>query len=253
MLVNNGGIRPHRYPAFLGRSMNSDPLRGFAPQIPQIFSQQWGQILAMLQPAAAASPAAEPAPAAPALQFDPQKLQQLQQHYQRELTRIMSHASEPAAQVLKDKRFAAESWRQQPGAAMMAQVYLLNSQTLTGLADAVKADEKTTRRIRFAVEQWAAALSPSNCLAFNPEAQQKLIASQGASLAKGISNLLHDMQQGQYLAPLLTENLRALRGEAAAWVRLHAASRTGGMTVRPVATIVVQQRLRWQCTCICFS
>lgn len=196
MLVNNGDIRPHRYPAYLGRSMNSDPLRGFAPQIPQIFSQQWGQILAMLQPAAAASPAAEMPPAAPALQFDPQKLQQLQEHYQRELTRIWSHASQPPVDALKDKRFAAESWRSQPGAALMAQVYLLNSQTLLGLADAVKADEKTTRRIRFAVEQWAAALSPSNCLAFNPEAQQKLIASQGASLAKGISNLLHDMQQG---------------------------------------------------------
>src|SRR5690606_27320866 len=47
-----------------------------------------------------------------------------------------------------------------------------------------------------AVEQWSAALSPSNMLAFNPEAQQKLLASQGASLAKGIANLLHDMRQG---------------------------------------------------------
>ena len=176
--------------------MNSDPLRGFAPQIPQIFSQQWGQILAMLQSGAAAKPAAETAPAAPALQFDPQKLQSLQQRYQRELTRLWSHASQPAAEAPKDKRFAADSWRSQPGAALMAEVYLLNSQTLMDLADALQADEKTCRRIRFAVEQWTAALSPSNSLAFNPEAQQKLIASQGASLAKGISNLLHDMQQG---------------------------------------------------------
>ncbi|WP_159911861.1 alpha/beta hydrolase [Pantoea sp. 18069] len=176
--------------------MNSDPLRGFAPQIPQIFSQQWGQILALLQPATAAADSAAAVPAAPALQFDPQKLQSLQQHYQRELTRLWSHASQPPVQAPKDKRFAADSWRSQPGAALMAEVYLLNSQTLLDLADAVQADEKTCRRIRFAVEQWTAALSPSNCLAFNPEAQQKLIASQGASLAKGISNLLHDMQQG---------------------------------------------------------
>ena len=177
--------------------MNSDPLRGFAPQIPQIFSQQWGQILALLQPPATpAKDSRGTAAAAPApLRFDPQKLLELQQQYQRELTRLLSHAAEPA-EPLKDKRFTADSWRSHPGAALMAQVYLLNSRTLTGLADALQADEKTCRRVRFAVEQWSAALSPSNSLAFNPEAQQKLLASQGASLAKGISNLLHDMRQG---------------------------------------------------------
>jgi len=172
--------------------MNSDPLKGFAPQIPQIFSQQWGQILALLQPAGPSAQAAAPAP----LRFDMQKLTALQQDYQRELTRLLSHAGAAPEEPLKDKRFAADSWRSHPGAAMMAQVYLLNSRTLLGLADALQADEKTRRRVRFAVEQWSAAFAPSNMLAFNPEAQQRLVASQGASLAKGIANLLHDMQQG---------------------------------------------------------
>ncbi len=55
---------------------------------------------------------------------------------------------------------------------------------------------KTRARIRFAVEQWVAAMSPSNYLALNPEAQQKAIETKGESLAKGIQNLLHDMEQG---------------------------------------------------------
>jgi polyhydroxyalkanoate synthase len=39
-------------------------------------------------------------------------------------------------------------------------------------------------------------MSPSNYLALNPEAQQKAIDTKGESLAKGIQNLLHDMEQG---------------------------------------------------------
>lgn len=176
--------------------MNSDPLQGFAPQIPQIFSQQWAQMLALLQPPGKPdhTPGVQAAAVAP-LRFDMQKLMALQQQYQCEITRLLSHAGD-APEPLKDKRFAADSWRSHPGAALMAQVYLLNSRTLLGLADALEADEKTRRRVRFAVEQWSAAFAPSNMLAFNPEAQQKLLASQGASLAKGIANLLHDMRQG---------------------------------------------------------
>ena len=65
-----------------------------------------------------------------------------------------------------------------------------------GLADAVEADTKARARIRFAVEQWLAASAPSNFLAFNADAQQKAIETKGQSIAKGVQNMLHDMQQG---------------------------------------------------------
>jgi hypothetical protein len=65
-----------------------------------------------------------------------------------------------------------------------------------GLADAVESDAKTRARIRFAVEQWMAASSPSNFLALNAEAQKKAIETKGESIAKGVQNLLHDMRQG---------------------------------------------------------
>ncbi len=176
--------------------MNFDPLGSLGiPQIPQIFSQQWAQVLSMLQSQGQAAVPNASASGPAAFSFDPQKLQQLQQTYQQEAARLWGGLGQPA-EPLKDKRFSADSWRSQPANALTAAVYLLHSQTLLGLAEAVQGDEKTRRRIRFAVEQWTAALSPSNCLAFNPEAQQKLMETKGASLAKGIANLLSDMRQG---------------------------------------------------------
>jgi polyhydroxyalkanoate synthase len=81
-------------------------------------------------------------------------------------------------------------------AAYAAAVYMLNARTLMGMAEAVEADAKTRNRIRFAVEQWVAAAAPSNYLAFNAEAQKKAIDSKGESIAKGVKNLVHDIQQG---------------------------------------------------------
>jgi polyhydroxyalkanoate synthase len=41
-----------------------------------------------------------------------------------------------------------------------------------------------------------AASAPSNFLALNAEAQKKAIETRGESIAKGMQNLLHDLQQG---------------------------------------------------------
>jgi polyhydroxyalkanoate synthase len=72
----------------------------------------------------------------------------------------------------------------------------LNSKILAQMVDAVDTDDKTRGRIRFAIEQLTAASAPSNFMVLNAEAQQKAIDTQGESIAKGIQNLLHDIQQG---------------------------------------------------------
>jgi len=102
----------------------------------------------------------------------------------------------PAAPALKDKRFAAEAWAQNPAAAMAAQVYLLNARTLMQMADSVQADPKTKARIRFAVQQWVDAASPANYLATNPEALAKALSTRGESISQGMQLLLKDIQQG---------------------------------------------------------
>ena len=135
-----------------------------------------------------AIPSAQP----PNISFAPEKLQELQQQYLQEAAGLWSQGAAKG----DDKRFSAEAWSANPVAAFSAAAYLLNTRALMGLADAVQADAKTRARIRFAVEQLAAAAAPSNFLAFNADAQKKAIDTQGESIAKGMQNLMHDLRQG---------------------------------------------------------
>ena len=131
----------------------------------------------------------------PQLKLSPEKLQALQQQYVQEATELWTQALSGKL-APTDKRFAGEAWTSNPLAGVTAATYLLNARTLMALADAVDADAKTRARVRFAVEQWMAASAPSNFLAFNVDAQKKAIETKGESIAKGIKNLLHDVQQG---------------------------------------------------------
>jgi polyhydroxyalkanoate synthase len=134
-------------------------------------------------------------PQFPQLTFAAEKLQALQQAYVNEAcclwnTSLTTHAA------AADKRFASDAWGANPVAAFSAAVYLLNARTLLGLAEAADTDPKTKARLRFAVEQWMAASAPSNFMCLNAEAQQKAIETQGESIARGVQNLLKDIQQG---------------------------------------------------------
>ncbi len=138
--------------------------------------------------------------------FDPATLQSLQHTYLQELQALwaqglqaqaaVSQSQPAAAPLLGDRRFASSAWSANPGAHFSAAQYLLNTRTLLALADAVQGTAKIKAKVRFAVEQWLAATAPSNFLALNPDAMQKAIDSQGASIGKGIQNLLADMQKG---------------------------------------------------------
>ena len=132
---------------------------------------------------------------APDIHFAPEKLESLQEQYMKDAMDLFSHGM-TAPDTKGDKRFANAAWSSNPVAAYAAAVYLLNTRTMMGLADAVDADTKTRNRIRFAIEQWMAAAAPSNFMAFNAEAQQKAIETKGESIAKGMKNLMHDLKQG---------------------------------------------------------
>ncbi|RZI91765.1 MAG: hypothetical protein EOP39_32970, partial [Rubrivivax sp.] len=115
--------------------------------------------------------------------------------YVEESTRLWNEGLK-ATPAVKDRRFTAESWTHNPVSAFSAASYLVTARALTGMADAVETDDKTRARIRFAIDQFLAATSPSNFLAFNAEAQYKAVQSHGESIAKGVRNLLHDLRQG---------------------------------------------------------
>jgi polyhydroxyalkanoate synthase len=174
-------------------------------------------------PAAARPTAAEPTGAAPAasgpapafgaafgdllgrlqgLSLPADQLGGLQGEYLRQASQVWNDALQrlqpggAVAQPLPDRRFAAAPWLQNPASAYTAQMYLLNARTLMQMAESVQGDAKTKARIRFAVQQWVDATSPSNFLAFNPEALSKAVETQGASIATGMKQLLEDLGKG---------------------------------------------------------
>lgn len=179
----------------------------FAP-FQQALSEGWTKALESLQQSAVQGasafngggtplwqlPPGATLPELPKVSIAPEKLQSIQQQYMAEATELWRRGFD--ARPEGDRRFAGEAWGSNPLAAFSAAVYLLNGRTLLSMAEAIDADEKTKARMRFAVEQWMAAASPSNSLAFNAEAQKKAIDTQGESIAKGIQNLLHDVKQG---------------------------------------------------------
>ncbi|MDO4796039.1 MAG: class I poly(R)-hydroxyalkanoic acid synthase [Brachymonas sp.] len=129
------------------------------------------------------------------LQLPPARLKELQAQYVQELIALWQDPGK-LAEIASDRRFASPLWQQRPVSGMAAAMYLLNSRFLLALADALQGDEQTCGRVRFAIEQWVAAAAPSNFWALNVDAQHKALQTGGASLARGVHNLLADARKG---------------------------------------------------------
>ncbi len=166
----------------------------------QQWMQQWGQMAQQWAPPGMGAAAVAQLEdwfakaSGGAVQLDPVKALDIQKTYLSELASIWNQGID--VKPPKDRRFSADAWASNPVAAFSAALYLLNARTMMSLAEAVEGDEKTRARVRFAVQQWVDASAPSNFLAFNAEAQRKALETKGESIAQGIQNLLHDIQQG---------------------------------------------------------
>lgn len=130
-------------------------------------------------------------------QISPAALAELQADYLKQATALWNASlGQGEAPSAADRRFAAPEWRSNPAAHFMSQLYLLNGRTLGKMAEQVEADDKTKARIKFAVQQFVDAASPSNFLALNPEAQKLALDSHGETLARGLQQLWGDVQRG---------------------------------------------------------
>ncbi|HET7098557.1 MAG TPA: alpha/beta fold hydrolase, partial [Casimicrobiaceae bacterium] len=102
-----------------------------------------------------------------------------------------------APSEIPDRRFGARAWREQPYFAWLRDAYLLYAQYVREVAELAQCDPATKRRIRFLARQYVDAIAPCNFLATNPEAISLAMQSAGASIARGLSNLLSDAQRGR--------------------------------------------------------
>jgi polyhydroxyalkanoate synthase subunit PhaC len=136
----------------------------------------------------------------PGLNLSPGELESLQRDYVERVSNLWNDfLQDPvrAATPLSDSRFSDASWQDSAVAAFQARAYLLNAEFLNRLAGALEAAPKIKARLRFSIEQWLDAMSPSNFLAFNPRAQKRLLQTRGESLAAGLHNLLEDVSKGR--------------------------------------------------------
>jgi polyhydroxyalkanoate synthase len=96
-----------------------------------------------------------------------------------------------------DKRFAAESWRDDPRFDLLKRTYLAYSGFLQDSVDSASMDEKTKGQLRFAVRQFTDAMSPANFFATNPEAVQLAMETGGQSLTEGMGLFFQDLAEGR--------------------------------------------------------
>jgi len=108
-------------------------------------------------------------------------------------------ANTPAATAKPDdRRFAAPQWQDNPLFDLIRSSYQLLSDHMVRAVGAVEGlTTKQRAQMLFATRAFADAIAPSNFLATNPLALEKIVATRGDSLLKGLENLLADLARGQ--------------------------------------------------------
>ena len=138
---------------------------------------------------------------------DPQKLMDAQmqlwagygQLWQQTFKRILGESFVPVAEPERgDRRFADRDWQENVAFDFLKQFYLISSRWAQGLvANAEGVDDHTRHKARFYVDQMTNALSPSNFVMTNPEVVRAILATNGANLLEGLSNLEEDIEAGK--------------------------------------------------------
>lgn len=149
-----------------------------------------------------ASAAVSPDAGARAAQIAALQQEALARHAQLWQTQLQRKPGEPVAPVIEpargDWRFIAPEWSESPFHDYLRQAYLINADYLVRAAELVPlAEESERKRLRFMTRQYVDALSPANFAATNPEFIKQAVDSQGESIARGIRNMLADLEKGR--------------------------------------------------------
>ncbi len=103
-----------------------------------------------------------------------------------------------AAAPVRDRRFAAPEWSENPIFDTIRTTYLRISDQLLGQVEKIEGlDEKERQKLRFATRGFVDAMSPSNFALTNPQVLKRTLDTRGENLLKGLSNMLKDIAAGQ--------------------------------------------------------
>jgi polyhydroxyalkanoate synthase len=114
---------------------------------------------------------------------------------------MLGQPSQPGGQGAgrgaEDRRFAGEPWRTDPRFEAVRNAYQGYAALLKRSAELAPVDEKTKGQLRFAADQFADAISPSNFFATNPEAIQLAQETSGRSIVEGMRLFYEDVGKGR--------------------------------------------------------
>ena len=101
----------------------------------------------------------------------------------------------PADLGPKDRRFSNPLWETHPAFNYLKQQYLFNAEAVNDALSAMEGIEPgDKKRVEYFTNQIVAMLSPTNFLGTNPDALERAVETDGASLVKGLENLVADIE-----------------------------------------------------------
>jgi polyhydroxyalkanoate synthase len=96
-----------------------------------------------------------------------------------------------------DRRFAGAEWRDNPYYDYLKQQYLLGARFVAAAVEAAEVDDRTRQKLRFFARQYVDMMCPANFAATNPDAIRTAVDSKGETLARGVKNLIGDVERGR--------------------------------------------------------
>ncbi len=94
-----------------------------------------------------------------------------------------------------DKRFSNPLWRSHPYFNFIKQQYMLSSEAIEKAIDELDSlDPRERHRLEFFGRQIIDMMAPTNFLGTNPDALMRAVETEGASLVKGLENLVRDIE-----------------------------------------------------------
>ncbi|MET0185082.1 MAG: class I poly(R)-hydroxyalkanoic acid synthase [Achromobacter sp.] len=132
-----------------------------------------------------------------AVPLAPEVLVQIQAEFTRDWEQVTQAARAGTLAPPADRRFAGAGWEGSHQHLLLAHAYLLSARAMGKMVDAADVAQPLRERLRFSIMQWVDALSPSNFLALNPEAQRTIVDTAGTALNSGVDNFLADVRRGR--------------------------------------------------------
>ncbi len=116
----------------------------------------------------------------------------------------------------RDRRFSAAEWQEDPYFRSLRDAYLLASEQLRDVVALGDSENSGKSMVRFLLDQYLNAISPSNHALTNPEVIRRTKETNGANLVQGFANLLEDISSGKGIVQRRTDPDAFVKGETIA-------------------------------------